>query len=290
MKIGYPCINRSIGCRADSTFRLASYSDERFIRTVENNLDCVEKILSYNAENGFLFFRISSETVPFATHPVLKVDWRSRFAARFRDLGRVIKRHGMRISMHPDQFVLINTPRLDVLEKSIADLRYHAAMLDLMELDATAKIQIHVGGVYGDKKAALRRFVDRYKELPADVKRRLVVENDDKLFSLADTLSLHEETGVPVLFDNLHHVCLNSGEPVRTALMSAAKTWGSQDGPPMIDYSDQDPAGPIGKHAPGIDVGAFRRFLDQVKGIDVDVMLEIKDKEASALKAREVVR
>jgi len=290
MKIGYPCINSGIGCTANSTFRLASYSEELLVQKVENNLDCLFKILQYNAQNGFYFFRISSDLVPFASHPVCTFDWASHFRGQFRKIGDFIKKHKIRISMHPDQFVVINSLKDDVVERSVWELEYHCTVLDEMALDSTAKIQIHVGGVYGDKQAAIERFVDRYKSLGPALRRRLVIENDDRLFSLKNCLVVHEETDVPLLFDTFHHQCLNSGESLRLGLERSGKTWKKRDGIPMVDYSSQQPGHRQGAHAKSIDVQLFQDFLHYTKGLDFDIMLEIKDKEMSGLKALEVLK
>lgn len=82
MKLGYPCINQSIGCKANSTFRLASYSNENLLAKISNNLNCLVQILEYNVKNGFFFFRISSDLIPFASHPIVQVSWAKHFAKR----------------------------------------------------------------------------------------------------------------------------------------------------------------------------------------------------------------
>src|SRR5512139_3357539 len=122
MRIGYPCINRSIGCTASRTFRLASYNEERMSKTIAGNLDCLEKILTFNVHHGLLFFRITSDLVPFASHPVCTFPWWEEFAGEFETIGAYIRKHGFRISMHPDQFVLLNATDKRVLQRSIADL------------------------------------------------------------------------------------------------------------------------------------------------------------------------
>jgi UV DNA damage endonuclease len=143
------------------SFRLASYSPERLEETVAENLACLGRILGFNRDHGILFFRITSDLVPFASHPAMDSPWQDRLGGLFRETGRIIRDSGIRISMHPDQYILINAPDEAVVRRSIAELRYHAEVLDLMGLDTTARIQIHVGGVYGDREASIRRFADR---------------------------------------------------------------------------------------------------------------------------------
>ena len=165
MRIGYPCINRTIDCTANSTFRLKSYTESRVKQTVKNNLECLRRILQFNLEHKLFFFRISSDLVPFASHPINRFNWQMHFQEEFEEIGKFIIKNRMRISMHPDQFTLINSIKEDIFERSKNELKYHVEILDLMKLDTSAKIQIHVGGAYGDKKKSIERFVTRFNEL-----------------------------------------------------------------------------------------------------------------------------
>jgi len=286
MKIGYPCINLTLACRGTKTFRLKSYSEQSLIQTVENNLDCLLQILKFNAMRNIAFFRISSDLVPFASHPVNTYNWQQHFKSKFEQIGAFIKKNNMRISMHPDQFTLINSLKEDIFQRSARELDYHAAVLDLLQLGASAKIQIHVGGIYQDKKASMQRFTMRFSKLSNSIRRRLVVENDDRLFNIADCLQISEETGVPVLFDVFHHRVNSASATVSQALNLAQRTWKAKtDGIQMVDYSSQRLGGSQRAHAQSIDLGDFGFFLNETKPADFDVMLEIKDKEKSAIKA-----
>lgn len=290
MRIGYPCINLSIGCRPSRTFRLANLSWDRLRETVAGNLACLERILRWNVQRGLLFFRITSDLVPLASHPANGFPWDEFFAPDFARIGQFIRAAGMRISMHPGQYTLLNSPRPEVVKAAHADLAYHARVLDLLGLDRTAKIQIHIGGLYGDKKAALMRFVREVERLDPAIRARLVIENDERFFNLDDCLWVSQRTGLPVLLDVFHREVNPDERTLREALAAAAATWGPQDGPPMVDYSSPLPGGRPGSHAHTLDEAHFRRFLEESYPHHFDLMLEIKDKERSALRALEIVR
>ena len=287
MRIGYPCINRTIGCTANSTFRLKSYSETRLKQTVKNNLDCLRRILQFNLEHRLYFFRLSSDLVPFASHPINEFNWQKHFQKEFEEIGEFITKNRMRISMHPDQFTLINSIKEDIFERSKKELKYHAEILDLLQLGTSAKIQIHVGGAYGDKEKSAERFVTRFGKLDYSILRRLVIENDDKSYDLNDCLKINTQVQIPILFDVFHHRLNNSGkQKTEESFKLAARTWDEKrDGIPMVDYSSQEPNGSPRQHSETININDFCLFLKQTKPFDFDVMLEIKDKEKSAIKA-----
>lgn len=290
MKIGYPCISRSIGCKSDRTFRIKNYSDERLKEIVENNLACLIKILKFNVRKELLFFRITSDLVPFASHPVCKFPWQIYFGDTFRKIGNFIKKNKIRISMHPDQFIVLNSKKKEVLENSVRELKYHSDVMEAMKLDKSHKIQIHVGGVYGDKKESTKRFIERYYDLDEKIKKRLVIENDDRSYTVSDCLLVNKATGIPVLFDYFHHQLNSKKEDLSETLGLISDTWKRIHGIPMVDYSSQGPKKRPKSHAEKIDIVDFESFISRSKPYDIDIMLEIKDKEKSAMKALKVAK
>lgn len=289
MRLGYPCINWSIECRGNRTFRLKSYSEVRLIETVRANLDCLQRMLRWNVAHRLFFFRISSDLIPFASHEVNTLNWVDHFRSTFQSIGRYIRENGIRISMHPDQFTVLNSKDTDVVDRCIAELLYHAEVLDAMELTDDAKIQIHVGGVYEEKEASKMRFVSNYKHLPSTIKRRLVIENDDRSYAVKDCVHISEQIGIPVLFDSFHHELLENDKSYHNVIRMCSETWRAEDGCMMLDYSSQAEGERRGTHAENIDIGHFRNFLNSAEFHDFDIMLEIKDKESSALQALPVL-
>ena len=289
MKIGYPCINRSIGCSSNKKFRLANFTREKFNETVRNNLNCLDKIVDYNVENNMLFLRISSETIPFASHEVCTLDWKKIFKNELKSIGIKLKENKFRVSMHPGQFTLLNSPNEKIVEKSLAELEYHADFLNAMGLDNTAKIQIHVGGVYGDKDSAIKRFINTFGIASNKIKSRLAIENDDYHYSVKDCLRINKETNIPIILDNLHLECLNDGESLIEAYNIIKDTWSKEDGIPMLDYSSQQKDARIGKHTEHLDSNHFKEFIDIMQNQEFDLMFEIKDKEKSVLEAQRLM-
>jgi UV DNA damage endonuclease len=244
--------------------------------------------LHYNVEHRIGFFRITSDLIPFAAHPEIEPPWRHLYSRALASTGLLVQHLGVRVGMHPGQYTVLNSRDEAVVKNAMRDLVYHVGVLDEMGLDRTAKVQIHLGGVYGDREASLARFVARARLLPETIKRRLAIENDERSYDLADCLRVADATGLPVVFDVYHHALRNRGESVAAALAAAAETWSREDGPPIVDYSSQLPGGRFGRHAESLDADHFRAFLEASAGSDLDLMLEIKDKEQSALRAVEI--
>jgi UV DNA damage endonuclease len=290
MKIGYPCIHRTIGCSTNKTFRLKSYSEQRFKQTVENNLYCLKKILEYNSKHHILFFRISSGLIPFASHPICTIPWQEKYRNEFKIIGQYIKKNHMRISMHPDQFIVLNAKDTDIVTRSIKELEYHAELLDCLGLDSTAKIQLHVGGVYKDKKESIDRFITTYHQLPETILKRLVIENDDNRYTLSDCLTISEKINIPILFDYFHYSIYHENNRFDDLFLQCLQTWKTRDGIPMCDYSSQQPNMRKGSHAQSINLKDFTSFLKKTIPHDIDIMLEIKDKERSAHKSIEIAQ
>lgn len=264
---------------------------DRLACVIASNLAALDAALAYNARNGIRLFRISSDVIPFGSSPVNQLDWTADFAPQLAALGAKAHRSGMRLSMHPGQYTVLNSPDAGVVERAVADLVYHAAFLDALGLDASAKIVLHVGGVYGDKPAALDRFARAYEKLPPYVRRRLVIENDDRLFTAHDVLELSRRTGAPVVFDTLHHELNHkAGGPSWIDLLDAAQaTWKREDGPQKIHYAQQAPGRRPGSHSDTIAIDAFLAFHRELAAHrgphDMpDIMLEVKDKNISTLK------
>jgi UV DNA damage endonuclease len=147
------------------------------------------------------------------------------------------------------------------------------------------KIILHIGGVYGDKLLAVKRFVTNFKHLPVSITGRIVVENDDKSFNICDVLDIGSVLRVPVVFDNLHNAinpCNRQKNDV-SIINECKNTWKRKDGVQKIHYSQQDPNKRPGSHSNSIFVDEFINFIDSLGRDDIDIMLEVKDKNLSAL-------
>jgi UV DNA damage endonuclease len=203
------------------------------------SLAYLRDVFTYLAEAKIAMYRISSELAPYATHPDMPQFHRQveQCAAELEQVGAIARAADLRLSFHPAQHVVLNAPGPDLVARSVADLVVQATILDSMDLGPEAVVVIHVGGVYGDREAARERFAGNYEALPEAARRRLALENDDVRFGVADTLWIHERTGIRLVFDNLHHRLNNpDGRPSRDALAACLATWPA-DVRPKIHFS-----------------------------------------------------
>lgn len=285
MQIGYACLAIGVENSSFKSCTLKHATPERLTEIISSNLNALEALLSYNKECGIHLFRISSDVVPFGSHPAIAFDWRTPFQERLLSLGEMARSADIRLSMHPGQYTVLNSPDSSVVERAIEDLRYHCHVLDLLHADGSAKIILHVGGAYSDKPAAIRRFANNYRSLDDSIRRRLVLENDDRIFTIEEVLDLGISLRCPVVFDNLHNeVNPSSTDMSEAAWISACcQTWQQQDGTPKTHYSQQAVDKRPGSHSRTIEADAFLSYRDNLHD-DVDIMLEVKDKNLSAVK------
>jgi UV DNA damage endonuclease len=143
-----------------------------------------------------------------------------------RAIGKQARELDLRLSFHPSQFVVLNSPDPSLVRKSVWDLSMQAEMLDLMELGPEAVVVVHVGGTFGDRETGARRWVETWSTLPEHVRHRLVLEHDDLRFSAADAPWIHRRTGVRLVFDYQRFWCFNPERlPMLDTLRSMLDTW-----------------------------------------------------------------
>ncbi|MCK8778512.1 UV DNA damage repair endonuclease UvsE [Rhizobium sp. NTR19] len=272
------------------------------------SLEYVDQILDHLDRHDIRMYRMSSDIAPYVTHPDMPQfhGMIGESVSELRALGEKSKRLDIRLSFHPSQFVVLNSPDPELVRKSIWDLSTQAEMLDLMELGPEAVLVIHVGGTYGDIPASRARWVETWKMLPEHVRRRLVLEHDDLRFSAADVLWIHEHTGVRLIFDYQHFWCLNPERAdLRETLAAILATWPEGQQPkihfssPRTELREQVRVDPKTRkkttkyvapvftgHADFCNPFEFATFMRTAEGLDFDVMLEAKSKDLALLRLR----
>ncbi len=286
MRIGYACLTVGVQGADMRSCVMKNASEERLLEIIASNLQSLDHILDYNIENGIKLFRISSDLIPFGSSPINTLKWWEHFEPQFLKLGEKIRNNSIRVSLHPGQYTVINSPDEAVVLRAIKDLDYHTKVLDSLGMGPENKIILHVGGVYQDKESAIARFINTYHKLEDSVKQRLVIENDDKSYTVEDVLDISKKLGVPVVFDNLHNYANPSPHDVTEEdwIDECCKTWQEQDGPQKIHYSQQDYGKKAGSHSASIRIKEFMEFYHKLNRYDLDIMLEVKDKNLSAVK------
>lgn len=253
---------------------------QKLSRLCLENADALLAALRYCADNGIGCFRINSQILPIKTHPacgykITDLPDADEIIRRFKAGGKFARKHQLRTCFHPDQFVVLNSPRTDVVEKSVQELEYQAEVAEWVESDV---INIHGGGAYGDKQTALAEFARNLDKLSSRVRSRLTVENDDKVFTPTDLLPLCKATGVPLVYDVHHHRCNPDRLNVKQATLKAIATWNRE---PMFHISSPidgwDGPKPE-RHHDFIDVNDFPECWQRKR---ITVEIEAKAKEVA---------
>lgn len=286
MRIGYACLCVALEHSQIKTSIRKNATPARLLSLAGENLSAVERMIDYNIANGISFYRISSDLVPFGSSLASSLHWEEEHRAKLSTIAQKIKKSGMRVSMHPGQYTVLNSPDADVVHRAIEDLLYHARILDAMSLDATHKIILHVGGKYGEARAAMARFSDMYRDLPEAITKRLILENDGSIFTISEVLELCNKIGCPAVYDNLHNAINPSDSTKSDAywISLCRETWQPADGTQKTHYSQQHPFKTRGAHSDTIAIDPFFAYCENLPDEKPDIMLEVKDKNRSAVK------
>ena len=250
----------------------------------KTNIKNTQRLFFHNQAHHIKVFRITSKIIPLATHPIAQDwDWLMLVGKELESLGLYAKENNFRISAHPGHYTLINSPKEEVLAASIKDLEYHHQVFERMGLDSSAKLVMHVGGCYANKENSIRKFISNYNQLPTHLKNRIILENDDKIYTTRDVLSICQHLGIPMVLDIHHHWCNNNNEDLNKYLPAIFDTWKNETLPPKIHVSSPKDAKNFRSHADNIDIGFFLEFLEKAKKLnkDFDVMIEAKKKDAA---------
>jgi UV DNA damage endonuclease len=224
-----------------------------------SNAEALLASLEFCASHGIGAFRIKSQILPVKTHPAAGYEMNelpggADIIARFRECGRFARSNDVRLSLHPDQFVVLNSPNPRTLANSLAELDYQAEVAEWVGADT---INLHGGGAYGDKAAALAALRRNIERLPKPVRLCLTLENDDKVYTPSDLLPVCAATSVPLVYDVHHHRCLPEGLSVAEISERARKTWPAEPlfhiSSPLAGWDGPKPQ----RHHDYIDAGDF---------------------------------
>ena len=310
MNIGYACINMQLSypqqyggqergvlpittgrsmIRRTFDSRGVSYASEK---TLDNCKD-LERIVSWNILNDYHFFRITSNLAPWKS----EYDWDDmpdieQIRKHLHSTGVMSKTHNLRLTSHPGPFNVLTSPHPHVVTNCVRDLTDHGDVFDMIGLSRTPynKINIHIGGAYGDKESAMKRFCENFELLPDSVKSRLTVENDDRasMYSVKDLYyGVYKRIGIPIVFDYHHHKFCSGDMSEQEALEMALSTWPS-DITPVVHYSESRRKEQLDET---IRVQAHSDYIyDEIDtyGHDIDIMVEAKHKELAVQKYKEL--
>ena len=243
------------------------------------NAKSLEKAIQYCADHEIGSFRISSDFLPLSTHPkfcywIDDLPDSVAITTQLVTCRELAKQRDIRLTFHPDQFVVLNSPNEEVVRSSRLNLHYHARLAECVGADV---INIHAGGAYGDKKASLLRLEHNLQKLDGSILKHLTLENDDISYTPQDLTPVCRSLGIPLVYDVHHHRCLADKWTIQEATEQALKTWNREPlfhiSSPLNGWGGKNPR----QHHDYIDLDDFPTLWKQIDPLTVEV--EAKKKE-----------
>jgi len=249
------------------------------------NVKDLYTMIKWNEKNGIKVMRISSEMFPHYSNSRV-VSYSMNFAEPLlKEIGKYAISLNHRLTFHPGQYNVVGTPNEKYFIQTIRDLSYHAEVLDKMGMGKNSVMVVHGGGIYGDKEKTKKRWCENYKKLPENVRKRLVLENCEKCFSIKDCLDVSECIGIPVVFDTHHFTCYKLLHPDEIFekeeyyIPKILQTWKLKNIKPKFHISEQG-SGRCGHHSDYIEtIPNYLLEIPDKYNIEFDIIVEAKMKE-----------
>lgn len=290
---GLCCINTTLRNQKPPIFCSRScirrtFSVEKAKKLALQNVKDIIPMIEWNNKNHIYCFRLSSDMFPhFSDSETEKysIDFSSDI---LKKCGLLANSYKQRILMHPGQYNQVASPKQEVFEKTIIDLQHHANILDLMEIDTNnGSLIVHGGGIYGDKENTIRRWIERFDDLPTNVKNRLVIENCERNYNINDCLYIHEQIKIPVVFDFHHHSCYSKIYDITQSSLDeiipqVCDTWKDR----VLMHISEQGSGKIGHHSDFIETipEELLNYERNNPSLIIDLEVEAKMKEQAIFK------
>ena len=260
---------------------LKSENKEEIIHNlIIKNLESLNEIIKYNNKNNIHFYRITSNLIPLATIKDLDFNYTDKYNYLYKKINSNINKHNMRVDMHPDQFTVLNSTRKSVLDNTLEILKYHYNILNSLNIKDKYLI-LHIGSNVFGKDSSIKRFINSFNKLPKYLQDVIVLENDDKVFDIKDTLELCIKINRPMVLDYHHYICNSNNIDIHDYYELIFSTWKSIN--PKIHFSSpkNKTKKDIRTHHDYINVDEFISFIESIKHLnyDIDIMLEAKAKD-----------
>lgn len=290
VRLGYVSISKALdGISASNTLTYTHYmklDSELAMKLIDkkivSNFENLEKIIKYNIKNNIHFYRMTSNLIPLATHQKVNFEYIRKYNKFYNKIGKLINDNNLRVDTHPDQYCVLNSTKSDIVNSSISILKFHKNMLKVFKIK-NPKMILHVGSSVFGKKNSMKRFINNFNTLDDEIKKMLIIENDDKIFNIIDVLDLCTKINVPMVLDYHHFMCNNSGECLKNYVEKIFNTWNNDELVPKVHFSS--PKNKTKKefrsHHDYVDSDEFIKFIEDVKFLnrDFDIMIEAKMKD-----------
>ena len=286
IRLGYACISNVLNLSSSKTITLSYYKrinnklrKDKINNIIENNLDSLCEIIKYNIKNDIHFFRITAKLIPLMD--IVDIDL-SKYKNKFNYIGKLIRDSNMRVSTHIDQYCVLNSINNEVVLNSINLLNDLVKVMDMFNIKYD--LIMHVGSKSGGIKQSIDRFINNFNLLDVKVKRRIVLENDDKSFNVYQTLKLCEKLNIPMCLDIHHHYCNKCSKDICFYIDRIYNTWNNRTC--KIHISSMKSKKEYRAHNNYINYLDFIKLIDIIrnKNINTDIMLEAKEKDIALFK------